>query len=324
MESMEGRVKQGGNYEESWPWLNTSQISPELPEVSTEDLKNGSEIRSLYKNIGELPSGIKSVTDGVLVSPFLLAVIGAGILLSVFLCSLIALVLRIHSRRRRGGKGGLTAPPPTPSWQVTDELEWPTPPSFILPLVSAPPKTQSVSPPPKTQPVQAPPSHPPPPPYLGLPQHTGHGASALTNRPVDYPAHYTSGLTSPVDYPAHYLQPVDYPEHYKRTHQAVPKPLPLASFPSGLALNTASTVSETVHLTDLTQVKRTANLALLPRHSLLPRARLTRPLPLLPSLPKPQMQARFERDYMSLAECKQGESGRVDFKTGHPIANHHG
>ena len=42
----------------------------------------------------------------------------SGILLSVFLCSLIALVLRIHSRRRRGGKGGLTAPPPTPSWQV--------------------------------------------------------------------------------------------------------------------------------------------------------------------------------------------------------------
>ena len=48
-------------------------------------------------------------------------------------------------------------------------------------------------------------------------------------------------------------------------------------------------------------------------------------------------QARFERDYMSLAECKQGESGRVEFKTGsghpianqefktgHPIANHHG
>ena len=41
-----------------------------------------------------------------------------GILLSVFLCSLIALVLRIHSRRRRGGKGGRAAPPPTPSWQV--------------------------------------------------------------------------------------------------------------------------------------------------------------------------------------------------------------
>ena len=35
-------------------------------------------------------------------------------------------------------------------------------------------------------------------------------------------------------------------------------------------------------------------------------------------------QARFERDYMSLAECKQGESGRVEFKTGHPIASHHG
>jgi len=280
-------VKQGGNYEESWPWSNTSQVSPELPEVPTEDVKNGTEIRNLYKSIGDPPRGIKSVTDGVLVSPFLLAVLGAGILFSVFLCSLIALVLRIHSRRRRGGKGGRTAPPPTPSWQVTDELEWPSPPSFILPPVSPPPPT-----------TQSVPAQPPPPPYLGLPQHTGHGASALTNRPVDYPAHYT------------------------RTHQGTPNPLPLTTFPSGLALNTATTVSETVHLTDLTQVRRTANLALLPRHSLLPRARLTRPLPLLPSLPKPQMQARFERDYMSLAECKQGESGRVEFKTGQPIAGH--
>ena len=197
-------------------------------------------------------------------------------------------------------------------WQVPEgELEWPSPPSFVLP------------------PLPTPSTRPPPPPYLGLPKDTGHGASALTNRPVDYPSLYT------------------------RTHQ---DPLPLTSFPSSLALNTATTASETVHLTDLTQVKscqlkqqqdcfqvrRTANLALLPRHSLLPRARLTRPLPLLPSLPKPQMQvfamqhatvhhrwwfyrnaqARFERDYMSLAECKHGESGRVELKTG--IANHHG
>ena len=105
-------------------------------------------------------------------------------------------------------------------WQVTDELEWPSPPSFILPPVSPPPPT-----------TQSVPAQPPPPPYLGLPQHTGHGASALTNRPVDYPAHYT------------------------RTHQGTPNSLPLTTFPSGLALNTATTVSETVHLTDLTQVK---------------------------------------------------------------------
>ena len=58
--------------------FSANQASPELPEVSTEDVKNGSEVRNLYKSIGDPPSGIKSVTDGVLVSPFLLAVLGAG------------------------------------------------------------------------------------------------------------------------------------------------------------------------------------------------------------------------------------------------------
>ena len=59
--------------------FSANQASPELPEVSTEDVKNGSEVRNLYKSIRDPPSGgIKSVTDGVLVSPFLLAVLGAG------------------------------------------------------------------------------------------------------------------------------------------------------------------------------------------------------------------------------------------------------
>ena len=58
--------------------FSANQVSPELPEVPTEDVKNGTEIRSLYKSIGDPPRGIKSVTDGVLVSPFLLAVLGAG------------------------------------------------------------------------------------------------------------------------------------------------------------------------------------------------------------------------------------------------------
>ena len=58
--------------------FSANQVSPELPEVSTEDVKNGTEIRNLYKSIGDPPRGIKSVTDGVLVSPFLLAVLGAG------------------------------------------------------------------------------------------------------------------------------------------------------------------------------------------------------------------------------------------------------
>ena len=80
-------------------------------------------------------------------------------------------------------------------WQVTGgegELEWPSPPSFVLPSLPTP----------STQ---------PPPPYLpylpNLPKDTGHGASALTNRPVDYPALYTA------------------------THQ---DPRPLNSFPSSL------------------------------------------------------------------------------------------
>ena len=159
-----------------------------------------------------------------------------GILLSVFLCSLIALVLRIHSRRRRGGKGGRAAPPPTPSWQVValvtladlfpiiwqvtggeGELEWPAPLSFVLP---------------PARPLQPPPARPPstqlPPPYLGLPADTGYGASALINRPVDYPTLY-------------------------KTHQ---NPLTLTSFPSSLALNTATTASDTVNLTNPAQVKR--------------------------------------------------------------------
>ena len=55
--------------------FSANQASPELPE----DVKNGSEVRNLYKSIGDPPSGgIKSVTEGVLVSPFLLAVLGAG------------------------------------------------------------------------------------------------------------------------------------------------------------------------------------------------------------------------------------------------------
>ena len=99
--------------------------------------------------------------------------------------------------------------------QVT-ELDWPTPPSFVLPSVQAPP-TQL------------------PPPYLGLPKDTGHGAAALTNRPVDYPELYTR-------------------THLEQKQAAQKNPLPLTSFPSSLALNTAATASETVHLTDLTQV----------------------------------------------------------------------
>ena len=58
--------------------FSANQASPELPEVSTEDVKNGNEVRNLYKSIGDPQSGIKRVTDGVLVSPFLLAVLGAG------------------------------------------------------------------------------------------------------------------------------------------------------------------------------------------------------------------------------------------------------
>ena len=49
-------------------------------------MKNGSEVRNLYKSIGDPPSGgIKSVTEGVLVSPFLLAVLGAGGSLLLFI-----------------------------------------------------------------------------------------------------------------------------------------------------------------------------------------------------------------------------------------------
>ena len=191
-------------------------------------------------------------------------------------------------------------------WQVPGEgeLVWPSPPSFVLPSVPTP----------STQ---------PPPPYLGLPKDTGRGSSALTNRPVDYPALYT------------------------RTHQG---PLPLTSFPSSLALNTATTVSETVHLTDLTQVKScqlkkqgsysgekncqpcssssalssssssshpTSSSSSLPSKAT--DAGLTNGLTMQQKWFYKSAQARFERDYMSLAECKQGKS---DFKTG--IANHHG
>ena len=46
--------------------------------MSTEGVRNDIEVRNLYKSIDDPPSGIKSVTDGVLVSPFLLAVLGAG------------------------------------------------------------------------------------------------------------------------------------------------------------------------------------------------------------------------------------------------------
>ena len=46
--------------------------------MSTEGVKNEIEVRNLYKSSDDPPSGIKSVTDGVLVSPFLLAVLGAG------------------------------------------------------------------------------------------------------------------------------------------------------------------------------------------------------------------------------------------------------
>jgi len=39
-----------------------------------------------------------------------------------------------------------------------------------------------------------------------------------------------------------------------------------------------------------------------------------------------QIQARFERDYMSLAECRGGEKERVEITTSHQpiLVNHHG
>ena len=55
-----------------------------------------------------------------------------AILLSVLLCSVLALVLRIHSRRTMGKGGGDKAPPCTPSWQGDDR--WPYSPACLLPL----------------------------------------------------------------------------------------------------------------------------------------------------------------------------------------------
>ena len=53
--------------------------------MSTEYVKNAIEVRNLnksmdnpLKSMGDPLRGIKRVTDGVLVSPFLLAVLGAG------------------------------------------------------------------------------------------------------------------------------------------------------------------------------------------------------------------------------------------------------
>ena len=54
------------------------QVSPGLHEGSTEGVRSDVELRNPHESLDDPLRGIKSVTNGVLVSPFLLAVLGAG------------------------------------------------------------------------------------------------------------------------------------------------------------------------------------------------------------------------------------------------------
>ena len=144
-----------------------------------------------------------------------------------------------------------------PTEQAGGELEWPSPPSFVLPQPKhLPTSSTSQLPQPKHLPLNSSPkseSEPLPlsnmirqaPPYLGLPAHTRPGASALTNRPVDYPALYNT------------------PHQDCQTSQNYQMALP--SFPPRLALTTSSIASDAVHLTDVSKVTMNRKLVTLTR-----------------------------------------------------------
>jgi hypothetical protein len=69
--------------------LETSNLtlSEDYEETNSTDTSAGEDIRNMFENIHRI-------------SPFVLAVVGGGIMLSVLICTVLALVIRINMRRR--------------------------------------------------------------------------------------------------------------------------------------------------------------------------------------------------------------------------------
>ena len=146
--------------------------------------------------------------------------------------------------------------------QAGGELEWPSPPSFVLPQpqqlprrsTNQLPQHQHLSlnsfiksesePPPLSSMIRLPQSEQPPP-YLGFPAPARLGASALTNRPVDYPALYNTPH-----------QDCQASQNYQ---------MALPSFPPRLALTTSTIASDTANLTDVSKVTMNRKLVTLTR-----------------------------------------------------------
>jgi len=205
------------------------------------------------------------------ISPFLLAVVGGGIMLSVLICTVLALVVRINMRRRMKTKRKVMKNANGSVGSGCGGFEQP--------------------------------------PYLGLKDPVRVNSSRFTHRSVTYPSQYRK-----VDHTRSIFPPITTAQTRSPKQPYYPVVTPSSTFQPKPYTQHPTPQTAGLYQTRLRNPRPVSCMAGVGL-DYLPKAGLSNPPVVpptggrgyMPHIPPP-LQARFERDYMSIAEVEQSDN----------------